>query len=294
MISRNPRLFARWLYPSLTGSLQLESRQITIANLPQHLEGLRIAHLTDFHDDGLRLSTRLLDEAIAAVNRANPDFVFLTGDYVTDEPDPIVNLTSALSQLHSRYGAFAVLGNHDNRQPHSRSVITQALESIDITVLFNQVVFPLPTEDLAIVGLADYWSGEFQPELPFQQIAPETPRLVLSHNPDTAAILKDWRVDLQVSGHTHGGQIVWPGWGPVPKLLQDFYRATPEPLRPLLFFIPSECTRVLKNWNWASGLHRIKTPFGTNQLYVNRGLGTYLPGRFYCPPEVALLTLTAA
>ncbi len=112
------------------------------------------------------------------------------------------------------------------------------------------------------------------------------PRIILSHNPDTAEILKQWRVDLQLSGHTHGGQIVLPKIGVVPSLLPPIRRRIPKFLRRWVPYI-SNCQSVYKNWNWVSGLYQV----GDNYLYINRGLGTYLPGRWNCPPEVTVITL---
>lgn len=81
-----------------------------------------------------------------------------------------------------------------------------------IHVLWDQVAYPLGPE-LALIGLRDYWSPRFNPAPVMVQVPQEIPRIVLSHNPDSARTLKQWRVDLQLSGHTHGGQIVLPGWG---------------------------------------------------------------------------------
>ena len=120
----------------------------------------------------------------------------------------------------------------------------------------------------------------------FPQLQPHIPRIVLSHNPDTAAILMRWRVDLQLSGHTHGGQIVLPWLVPALQLLKQFGRYVPPFLRsPLSFLKPY--IGLVQNWQWLQGWHRI----GDNQLYVNRGLGTYFPGRFACPPEVTAIRL---
>jgi predicted MPP superfamily phosphohydrolase len=133
--------------------------------------------------------------------------------------------------------------------------------------------------------LDDYWSGEFLPQI-LEQISPDIPRLVLSHNPDTAMILKDWRVDLQLSGHTHGGQVTIPGIGSLPIVLEKLMRSLPEPYGQWVPF-PRQFSRVVRYWQWSEGFHRV----GENQLYVNRGLGTYFPGRLFCPPEVTVITL---
>jgi predicted MPP superfamily phosphohydrolase len=118
------------------------------------------------------------------------------------------------------------------------------------------------------------------------QLNPDTPCIVLSHNPDTAEILQAWRVDLQLSGHTHGGQILIPGIGPAALFYEKLVEKIPRKVRRRVPFL-EENVSVVRHWEWAQGLHRL----GKNQLYVNRGLGTYLPGRLFCRPEVTIITL---
>lgn len=269
----------------LTGPLTVERLQLTIADLPPALQGTTITQFSDFHFDGIRLSERMLAAAIEASNALEPDLVVLTGDFVTTDPAAIHNLVPWLKGLQSRSGIYAVLGNHDICYRRSRPEVTKALTSIGIQVLWNEVAYPLGA-GLALVGLADFWSASFNPLPIMGAIAPHIPRLVLAHNPDTAARLQPWRVDLQLSGHTHGGQVVCPGVGNISHLLSKTYKKLPRRTRR---FVPwmKECDRVSKHWEWAQGLHTV----GNNRLYVNRGLGTYLPGRLFCPPEVTAITL---
>ncbi|NEO28769.1 MAG: metallophosphoesterase, partial [Kamptonema sp. SIO4C4] len=183
-----------WLEP-----LTIERLTIEIPNLPPSLEGKKIVQLTDLHYDGKRLSNELLEETITASNLENPDLVVLTGDYVTDDPTPVHQLTLHLKHLKSHYGILAVLGNHDNYFLDSREMVTKALQRVDIEILWNAIAYPFG-DKLPIIGLADLWSGEFAPRPIMEQLDPDIPRIVLSHNPDTAALLQPWRVDLQLSG----------------------------------------------------------------------------------------------
>ena len=275
-----------------TGPLTLERQQIQIRNLPLRLRGLRIIQLSDFHFDGIGLSETLLAQAIARANAQSPDLICLTGDYVTADPSPIHRLAPSLANLRSTYGTYAVLGNHDLAHRGSRQTITKALTQAGIRVLWNEVAYPFGQgpgglEDFALIGLADVYSRSFRPAITLAEVQEHIPRLVLSHNPDTAETLQRWRVDLQLSGHSHGGQICLPNGIPVLGLLASLIDASPSPVQRSMAEMRS-FTHVIRHWEWAAGLHRV----GSNWLYVNRGLGTYPPGRLFCPPEISLLTLT--
>lgn len=270
-----------WVEP-----LKVERLTIAIANLPSALVELKLIQLSDLHYDGFRLSEQLLEQAISVSNQENPDLVLLTGDYITDDPTPIQALSYRLKSLNSKIGIFACLGNHDIENLDARLKVTDALESAGIVVLWNAIATPFGP-DFPIVGLADYWSRDFRMGLALMdQLDPNVPKIVLSHNPDTAEFLKRWRVDLQLSGHTHGGQVYIPGFGPAPILGQQLRQVIPKSVQKFIPYL-RQCSQVVKNWQWAQGYHCI----GSNQLYVNRGLGTYFPGRFFCPPEVTVITL---
>ena len=271
-----------WIF---SGPLSVEKVTVAIANLPASLQGTKLVQLSDLHYDGLRLSEGLLAQAIEVTNQAQADLVLLTGDYVTDDPTPIHPLVQRLKYLQSRVGVYAVLGNHDIYYRQSKAKVTDALTSIGVRVLWNEIAYPLGPH-LPLVGLADFWSREFEPAPVMDQLDSKTPRIVLSHNPDSAELLQQWRVDLQLSGHTHGGQVVIPGFGPAAILIKILRQNVPKSVRRYIPYL-KEGVRVVEHWEWSQGLHQL----GSNQLYTNRGLGSYPPGRLFCPPEVTIITL---
>jgi predicted MPP superfamily phosphohydrolase len=269
----------------LSGALSTERLIVKIPNLPLSLVGLKLVQMSDFHYDNGLLSEKLLAQAIAVSNAAKPDLVILTGDYVNTIAKPIHQLARRLKNLESHHGIYAILGNHDICYPTSKSEITDALTNVGINVLWNQIAYPLG-EKLPVVGLADFYSPEFNPQLIMNQLDSTTPRIILSHHPDTAEILKKWRVDLQLSGHSHGGQIVIPGVGPAMIYYAKIVKKIPKKILRKLPVL-RKTHSILRHWQWSQGLHQV----GNNQLYVNRGLGTYFPGRLFCPPEVTIITL---
>lgn len=269
--------------------LSVERLTIPIKDLPQAWQGITMAQLSDLHFDGESLSRQFLQATLDVVNQAQPDLICLTGDYVTDDPEPIHELSQQLQQLQARLGIYASLGNHDIYYPESQGIITQALEEVGIQVLWDKIAYPLGP-GLAVVGLRDFWSFQFNPGLLLNDLSPDLPRIVLSHNPDSAKVLKNWRVDLQLSGHTHGGQVVIPQLGPLVAWLKPLRKKLPKLWRPTFSAVTKGSERTVQYWQWAEGLHQV----GENWLYVNRGLGSYWPGRWNCPPEVTLITLVAA
>ncbi|WP_201278947.1 metallophosphoesterase [Leptolyngbya iicbica] len=262
---------------------------VAVTDLPERLQGTVVVQLSDFHFDGRSLALKVLQEAIARCNAIAPDLIVLTGDFITHEPQDIEGLVLYLKQLRSRTGVYAILGNHDHHHPQARSRVVAGLQSVGICPLWNEVAYPFGA-DFPLVGLADFYARAFAPEVVFQQLDEQVPRLVLSHNPDSVVMLQPYRADVVLSGHTHGGQVILPRWGPVPALLQTWGAVVPKWARPLVPFLKQDCDRLFRNWQWSAGLHQV----GATQLYVNRGLGSYFPGRWRCPPELTVLRLVHA
>ncbi|MGD1942772.1 MAG: metallophosphoesterase [Leptolyngbyaceae cyanobacterium] len=276
------------LFP-LTAPLKTERVAVTIEHLPLALHGTTLVQLSDFHFDGYSLSPDLLATASAQCNILAPDLIVLTGDFITRNPQDIHALTAHLQHLQSRLGVYAVLGNHDSPSIRVRRLVQTALAAANIVPLWNDIAYPWG-DRLPLVGLADISSPDCHPVQLLAQLPTTTPRLVLAHNPDTMDKLRSSRADLVLSGHTHGGQVTLPGGIPAPSLLKGLSPWLPPIVKQQIPFLNKDCDRVFRHWEWAAGLHTI----GDQQLYVNRGLASYWPGRLFCPPELTVITLLAA
>jgi uncharacterized protein len=247
--------------------------EIALERLPAAWDGLRVVQLSDFHYDPY-FSLVPIRKAVSMVNGLRPDLVVLTGDFVTvptfgrdrhsESADVIDPCARLLAQLRSPMGSLAVLGNHDVNSDPER--IVSALETQGIPVLRNRsTYFARAGARLWFAGTDDVLEGNANLPLTLAGIPPEEPVILLVHEPDFAVDAARFPVDLQLSGHSHGGQIRLPLLG--------------APVLPPL----------ARRYPW--GLHRI----GGLTLYTNVGIGTIgLPVRFLCPPEITLITLRAA
>jgi predicted MPP superfamily phosphohydrolase len=230
---------------------------------------IRVLHLSDLHASTV-VPESLIERAIAAGMALQPDLICLTGDFVTRARGYDRRwYVETLRRLPQVAPAFAVLGNHDGGRwawrrrgfRTSREVAT-LLEESGITVLSNRAV-QLRETGLTLIGMADLWSGEMDAHAAFRA-AGAGPRLVLAHNPDTKDSLRAYPWSLMLSGHTHGGQVVWPFLGPRFAPVRD-----------------KRYVRGLKAW-------------GGRWIHVSPGVGNVYGVRLNCRPEVNLLLLTGA
>lgn len=253
--------------------LEVVHKDIGIGGLPADFDGLTVAQLSDIHLDEFT-EPFLLQEAIDEINRARPDVVLLTGDYVSSQVLPpqltaeaVWQCGKLLGQLECRQ-RYAIFGNHDIWAGEQH--VGDALESHGVTVLRNSY---LPLERgrgrIWLAGLDDPVCGQPDPDraIPpsIRNIATE-PILLMCHAPDYVDELQKHpaghAVSLVLSGHTHGGQIRLPILGPL--------RLPPGGRK------------------YVEGLFRL----GATLLYVNRGIGSVgVPFRFDCRPEITLFTL---
>ncbi len=256
-------LYARYVEPYW---LRVYDQPVTITSLPPAYDGLRIVQLSDLHL-GPWISLPYLNRALALANSLSPDLIVLTGDYVRKDPRYITPVYHALAQLHAPVGVYGVLGNHDQWEDETLVRTRQEMAQAGIVELTNTgVALDRNGQRLGLAGVADLWTGQPDPEQALASVPPGVPVILLSHNPDVVEQVRDPRVALMLSGHTHGGQVNLPLLG------------TPV--------VPSR-----HGSKYAAGLVRV----GPTQLYINRGIGmAVLPFRLRCRPEITLLTLHRA
>jgi len=244
----------------------VERVQIPIPNLPKALDGFRIVQISDIHHNHYPFTTlELVSRAIQMANELEPDLIVLTGDYVWHEVEPIFKLMPALAHLNAKYGVYAGLGNHDYWT--NVEVVTQAIDQEGLPLLVNQGI-PITVEKstLYLASLDDGWSGKPDLASAMANHSGDAITVLLMHEPDLASkYAVDKRIHLQLSGHSHGGQVRLPFYGPL--------------ILPYLA------------WKYPMGLYNIDGMW----LYTNRGLGTTnVPVRVNCAPEITELTLVSA
>src|SRR5581483_464325 len=176
-------------------------------------DGFTIGQISDLHVGAL-VQEREIEEGLDRLREAKPDLIVLTGDIVDFDPSFIPLMARTLGKLKAREGVFAILGNHDYYT--GANEVADALRSVGIDVLLNQS--RIVQEGFALLGVDDAWAPRHggigaRLDLAMKGLRPDLPRILLSHQPDT---IERWagQVALQLSGHTHGGQIN-PGFRPI-------------------------------------------------------------------------------
>ena len=246
-------------------AIQTNTYRIPVPNLPPAFAGFRIVHLTDIHH-GRLTPLSLVQSVVSRANRIRRDITVCTGDFVharntTREIDAVWPLINGLS---APAGVYSVLGNHDHWADTGRSL--ECLNRSGQDVRHKSVAIERDGCRLWLAGAGDLWEDHRSLDRVLSGIPASECRIVLAHNPDTADTEFVSRVDLMISGHTHGGQVNIPFFGP--------------PILPV------------QNKNYSSGLKR--SPRGT-EVFISRGIGWAIcPIRFNCYPEIAVLELVPA
>lgn len=238
---------------------------VPIAGLPDALHGFLIAQISDIHV-GPTIKRRYLDAIVDAVNGIEADMIAVTGDVVDGSVRDLARHTQPLSRLRARHGAYFVTGNHEYYS--GAPAWTVEMGRLGLTVLSNgHRVLDHDGASLVVAGVTDYSAHLFDPAERSDPAAAilgapvDTPRILLAHQPRSAAAAADAGFHLQLSGHTHGGQF-WP-WNHFVRLQQPFI----------------------------GGLDR----FGDLWVYTSRGTGYWgPPKRLGVPSEITRIRLVPA
>lgn len=261
-------------------NFRVVEQSIEFAQLPESFDGFRIVHISDIHIGSLYGHTRQMERAISLMNSCNPDLVLFTGDLVNNFAGELNGWDTIFSKINSRYGKYAILGNHDygdysswetkELKQENFEKILQFFDKIDFRLLNNEnEIIKFQSDSIAVIGVENWGKPPFPrygnlakaihgtADIPF--------RILLSHDPShwDAEVIKETNIPLTLSGHTHGMQFgIETGrvkWSPVQA----------------------------KYPRWG-GLYKVNNQY----LYVNRGLGFIgFPGRIGMPPEITLITL---
>jgi predicted MPP superfamily phosphohydrolase len=257
------------LFATLVGLVNARRRarvvhvDVPIANLPGALHGFSIAQISDIHV-GPTIKRGYVDAIVDAVNDLHADVIAVTGDLVDGSVAQLAQHVEPLSRLRARHGAYFVTGNHEYYS--GERSWTHKLRQLGLKVLMNQhVVLDHDGKSLVLAGVTDYGAHHFDaaqrsdPTASLQGVpANSGPRILLAHQPRSAPAAAEAGFDLQLSGHTHGGQF-WP-WNLFVRFQQPF----------------------------TAGLHRLNRLW----IYVSRGTGYWgPPKRFGAPSEITRIRL---
>lgn len=253
----------------LAPNLEVTHYTISMRGLPSGLDGIRIAHISDFHVGDGAWGPAAAAHAVEAIERENPDIVVNTGDYMQWEP-PVHRVVDTVAPFVRSEDAswvrptFSILGNHDYYAgDEAVEELSFHLGQLGVTMLINRgACWTREGAELSIVGLTQE-EGDLEAGIDVL-LGASRPRIALLHRPDLIEHLPRGAADLVLAGHTHGGQMVIPGF----KML---------------------ITRKFAHTGYGDGFYFVNGML----MFINRGLGTTgLPLRYNARPEVSILRLT--
>ena len=298
-------IWPRFIEPRL---IFTSHQHLTIQDLPKDLHGLKILQISDLHLHS-KTSPAFLQKLTKKCQQLQPDLIAFTGDFLCysqlNEPE---RLKSFLQSFKAPFGCYAVCGNHDYdsfvsintkgdydvitpasssltrafsrlsssisltktvteqaKQTNLHAQLVSLLEETPFKLLHNTCLpIAIRNTKLNICGLGEYSLGKVNPKEAFRCYDPQFPGIILLHNPDGISLLKDYPGEIVLAGHTHGGQVNLP-W-----MWKKF--------------------TALENISFKKGMIRYENKW----MYVNRGLGSVLPFRWFSPPEILCLTLAAS
>ncbi|WP_281975115.1 metallophosphoesterase [Halobacillus litoralis] len=253
--------YARFFEPHM---LTVQNYTIENEKITQNFHNLKILQFSDTHI-GFHYNLSQLEELVETINEQKPGLILFTGDLV-DEPhtyDFPPQLPKILQRLDAPLGKFWIYGNHDHGG-YGTDKIREVMELAGFELLQNQhTVIRNGTESFTLVGIDDVMLGRPDIKKTLSRVGGNPFTILMVHEPDVASEYQHYPIDVQLSGHSHGGQVQLPFFG---------YLVTP----------PYAERFVEGYYHLNQGLH----------LYVSRGIGTTrLPYRFLCKPEISVFQL---
>jgi hypothetical protein len=239
---------------------------ITIPNLPKAFKGFTIGMMSDIHSS-VFMNKQDMTDYVSIMNSLGTDLVVVTGDMVNSQVEEVYPFAEAFSNLKAQYGVYGCLGNHDFFTKNV-DVVAKKIDDCGVSLLRNDAVtIEKDGEIFNLIGVDDIGRG-VDPDNYLTQalrgIRNTAPKILLCHKPYYFQNALEKKIDLTLSGHTHGGQIVF---------------ATVD-RTPISFAALAS--------KYVAGLYKLDT----SQLYVNKGLGSVgVPFRINCPPELTVITL---
>lgn len=248
------------------GEFETIRKTITIPNLPENLKGFTIGMMSDIHSS-VFMNREDMSGYVRAMNELKTDLIVVTGDFVNSKTEEVHPFAEAFSELKAVHGVYGCLGNHDFFTKDVEFV-AKKIDECGVRLLRNDAVrIEKDGTFFNLVGVDDIGRNVDPNEYMTKALAfakNDQPKIMLCHKPYYFQQAKDLGIDLTLSGHTHGGQVVF---GKV------------ENTRISLAALASK---------YISGLYSL----GSSHLYVNNGIGfTGLPLRINCPAELTVITL---
>lgn len=247
-------------------SYEVTEAEYAIANLPPQFDGFTVGLITDVHSS-LYMTKEEMDEYVRAVNSLGVDLIVVDGDFVNSAIREVYPFAESFSELKAPYGAYGVMGNHDfyNENP---DLVAKVVDDCGVRLLRNdKAIIEKNGGKLYLIGVDDVGRAHSSQIKLAESIghAPlDIPRILMCHRPYYLEEAASHDIDLVLSGHTHGGQIVLGRLGDV-------------------VIAPAS---IASKYVWGN------YELGNTKMYVSRGIGTVgLPIRINCPPEITRIRL---
>lgn len=247
------------------GMLNIQEENISSSTIPTSFQNFKIVQFSDTHV-GFHYTVEQLQDIVATINSLEPDVLVFTGDLVDDPRhfNKYGALTKTLSSAKAAYGKYWIYGNHDHGG-YGTETTKKVMNEAGFTLLQNShMIIEKETDRIVLAGIDDVILGKPDLHTALNRVNPDLFTILLAHEPDYADTASQFPVNVQLSGHSHGGQIRLP-------VIGDLYT-------------PLYAEKYIK------GKYTSKNQQFT--LYVNSGIGTTrLPYRFLCQPEIHVFTL---